>query len=62
LAGFHRQLAGADEGEDLPCFGHGPKGFAGWAGKAVAKWAWPILAVFFFFFSELIQFKFSLNF
>jgi hypothetical protein len=31
------------------------KGSAGWAGKAVAKWAWPIPTVFFFFFLQLIQ-------
>jgi hypothetical protein len=57
---FHKQLAGAGRGEGLPCFGFGPKGSAGWAGKAVAKWAWPIPTMFFFFFPELIQ-KFNSN-
>jgi hypothetical protein len=30
---------------ELPCFGLGPKGPVGWAGKAVAKWACPIPTV-----------------
>jgi hypothetical protein len=49
-AGFHRQVTGADRGEDLPCFSLEPKGSVGWARKAVAKWAWPIPTVPFLFF------------
>jgi hypothetical protein len=37
-----------------PLFHLGPKGSMGWVGKVVAKWAWPIPTVPFFF-SELIQ-------
>jgi hypothetical protein len=32
----------ARHGAQLPCFGIRPKGSVGRAGKAVAKWAWPI--------------------
>jgi hypothetical protein len=52
-------------GKRLPCFSLRPKGPIGWAGKAVAKWAWPIPTVpFHVFHLELIQnsFQFSLNF
>jgi hypothetical protein len=35
----------------LPCFDLRLKGYVGWAGKAVAKWAWPIptVSIRFFF-------------
>jgi hypothetical protein len=59
------RVSGELGGGGAPLFHLGPKGVVGWAGKAVAKWAWPIPTVpFHIFHSELIQnsFQFSLNF
>jgi hypothetical protein len=58
----HRPSAGrislachrCQRGRRPPLFHLRPKGSVGWAGKTVAKWAWPIPRVPFLF-SELIQ-------